>query len=273
LNVVREKFVQPDFAKSLERTFQIVGLIPSYSLTDNTPYYTQYTCRKNGTILGRGKSKKQNGENVTEEDILQIEGNSMIGLLVDFIKKEEDIKDEYYDDEERPKVKEINEVIDDVESESSAGEEDYYSEEDSSHSDLHELEVPKKNDIIVALPVVPVDKMTPISSVVADVRSLAKPRSIAEIAKASVSQKTSMVLNKVGVQEQSSKIVSAKISQKNVQQTVIKKLSTSANNLVANLLTMDNNPVAVMPPLVLVPPVIPTATLLTVAPTTQIDFS
>ena len=82
-----------------------------------------------------------------------------------------------------------------------------------------------------------------------------------------------MVLNKVGVQQQSSKIVSAKISQKNVQQTVIKKLSTSANNLVANLLTMDNNPVAVMPPLVLVPPVIPTATLLTVAPTTQIDFS
>ena len=57
------------------------------------------------------------------------------------------------------------------------------------------------------------------------------------------------------------------------QQSVIKKLSTAANNLVANLLTMDNNPVAVMPPLVLVPPVIPTATLLTVAPTTQIDFS
>ncbi len=80
---------------------------------------TQYTADKNGTVFGRKKSKsKRKSDNVTEDDIDALNDNNMAAYMIDFIKREDDINDDYYDDEERPRdllaSVEIEEVVDGI---------------------------------------------------------------------------------------------------------------------------------------------------------------
>ncbi len=74
LSVIKNKLSTPEFAKSLERTFQKVGLIESYA-SDGTPYYTKFQSRKNGSFGA-------DGENVKREDIESLKENSMVAYLV-----------------------------------------------------------------------------------------------------------------------------------------------------------------------------------------------
>ncbi len=98
LEVIQNKLSTPTFAATLEKTFQKVGLIESYA-SDNTPYYTTYVPRKSGSFGGKAPV---DGENVQKEDIANMQENSLAAYLVDFIKKEDDVDDEYYEDETRP---------------------------------------------------------------------------------------------------------------------------------------------------------------------------
>ncbi len=87
LDIIETRFKDSSVVKLLVSTFQKVGLTESLD-SCGKPYYVNYVAKKGGSIK------------VCSKDISTMDGNSISGFMIDFVKREEDA-DDFYADEDK----------------------------------------------------------------------------------------------------------------------------------------------------------------------------